>query len=307
MLEVLAKAVAFIAIIIIGYQCKKQGMFAKDDYKIVSKIILNMTLPAAVITSFGHFQMDYSLFVLMALGLICNILMMALALLQTRGDTTAAKLFYIFNVTGYNIGCFTMPFVQSFLGPAGVIAICMFDVGNSIMCTGMTFALAASLIGDADGKKEAFSLHNVLLKLWGSKPFLVYISMLLYAMAGLKVPEALLPFLNILAQANPFLCMLMIGMMFELNLDAKAFSYIKGVYLGRYLPGLAAAAVAYFYGPFSLETNKVLAAAFLAPATVIGLIFLEQLKGNVPLSGVANSLSIATSVILLTLFFTLTH
>ena len=28
------------------------------------------------------------------------------------------------NFSGYNIGCFTLPFIQSFIGPAGVVATC---------------------------------------------------------------------------------------------------------------------------------------------------------------------------------------
>lgn len=147
MLVVLSKALAFVLIILIGYICKRRGFFSPTDYQVVSKIVLNITLPCAVINSFAHFEMDYSLIAAVFLGLFGNLMMLFVSLMLTRGDTPATKIFYIFSLAGYNIGCFTLPFAQAFLTPFAVVGLCMFDVGNSIMCTGMTYALTASCIG----------------------------------------------------------------------------------------------------------------------------------------------------------------
>lgn len=307
MLGVLTKALSFVVIIIIGYYLKKKGLFGPNDYSILSKIILNLTLPAAVIVSFAHFEMDYSLFALLGIGFALNVLVILLALFMTRRETAGAKLFYIFNMSGFNIGCFGMPFAQSFLGPSGVIALCMFDVGNSIMCTGMTYALAASTVGDAEGRREPFTVTGALKRLKGSVPFITYVTMLLLSMMDIRMPDGVNVFMQVLANANPFLCMLMIGMMFKLNLDKQSFAYIRQAYWVRYLISIVLAVFFYLKGPFAPELNKVLTAALLTPSTVIGPIFLGQLKGNVALAGVANSLSIVTSVILLTAFFTLSH
>ena len=58
------------------------------------------------------------------------------------------------NFSGYNIGAFTLPFIQNFLGSFGVIAICMFDVGNSISCTGGSYALTTMAINDSNEKNS---------------------------------------------------------------------------------------------------------------------------------------------------------
>ena len=39
MLEVLIKALSFVAIICIGYIFKRVGIFGREDYRIVSKIV----------------------------------------------------------------------------------------------------------------------------------------------------------------------------------------------------------------------------------------------------------------------------
>lgn len=303
MLVVLSKALAFVLIILIGYLLKRRGFFAPTDYQLVSKIVLNITLPCAVITSFAHFEMDFSLLAAVALGLTGNLAMIAVALLLTRRETVAAKIFYIFSLAGYNIGCFTLPFAQAFLTPFAVVALCMFDVGNSIMCTGMTYALTASCIGYADGRKDRFSIKNIADKLLHSVPFVVYIGMLLLSVAGVHFPKSVYTFTEIVGAANPFLSMLMIGMMFEIKLDKRAMGYVKELFSVRYFCSLLCAGTFIYLAPFKQEVNYVIALAFMAPCTIIGPIFVEKLGGNVQLASLFNSMTIITSVILFTAFF----
>lgn len=303
MLVVLSKAIAFVLIILIGYLSKRRGFFAPTDYQLVSKIVLNITLPCAVISSFAHFQMDFSLIIAVLLGLCGNLVMIAVALLLTRRETIAAKIFYIFSLAGYNIGCFTLPFAQAFLTPFAVVALCMFDVGNSIMCTGMTYALTASCIGYADGRKDKFSLKNIAQKLAHSAPFVIYISMLVLSVAGVHFPKSVYTFTDIVGAANPFLSMLMIGMMFEIELDKRAMGYVKELFSVRYVVSLACAASFIYFAPFKQEVNYVIALAFMAPCTIIGPIFVEKLGGNVQLASLFNSMTIITSVVLFTMFF----
>ena len=303
MLVVLSKAIAFVLIILIGYMCKRRGVFAPTDYQLVSKIVLNITLPCAVISSFAHFQLDLSLLAAVALGLSGNCVMLFVALMLTRRETLAAKIFYIFSLAGYNIGCFTLPFAQAFLTPFAVVALCMFDVGNSIMCTGMTYALTASCIGYADGHKDRFSMKSIAEKLLHSAPFVVYISMLILSLVGVQFPKSVYTFTDIVGAANPFLSMLMIGMMFEIRLDKQAMGYVKELFSVRYLISLACAGAFIYFAPFKQEVNYVIALAFMAPCTIIGPIFVEKLGGNVQLASLFNSMTIITSVILFTCFF----
>lgn len=303
MLVVLSKAIAFVLIILIGYMCKRRGVFAPTDYQLVSKIVLNITLPCAVISSFAHFQLDLSLLAAVALGLSGNCVMIFVALMLTRRETLAAKIFYIFSLAGYNIGCFTLPFAQAFLTPFAVVALCMFDVGNSIMCTGMTYALTASCIGYADGHKDRFSMKSIAEKLLHSAPFVVYISMLILSLVGVQFPKSVYTFTDIVGAANPFLSMLMIGMMFEIKLDKQAMGYVKELFSVRYPISLACAGAFIYFAPFKQEVNYVIALAFMAPCTIIGPIFVEKLGGNVQLASLFNSMTIITSVILFTCFF----
>lgn len=53
---VLAKSSAFLFILAAGYLLKRFGVFGKKDYAVLSKVVLNLTLPAAVITNFAAME-----------------------------------------------------------------------------------------------------------------------------------------------------------------------------------------------------------------------------------------------------------
>ena len=61
MLDILIRACSFIAIIVMGYLLKKIGFFKKEDFGILSKIAIRLTLPCAIIVSFNGKVIDPAL------------------------------------------------------------------------------------------------------------------------------------------------------------------------------------------------------------------------------------------------------
>ena len=52
MMDVMTRASAFILCIAAGYLFKRAGFFKKEDFRLISRIVLTITLPCAVITNF---------------------------------------------------------------------------------------------------------------------------------------------------------------------------------------------------------------------------------------------------------------
>ena len=67
----------------------------------------------------------------------------------------------------------------------------MFDVGNSIMCTGGTYALTSGLVHTGE-KYEPVNLRSIAAKLLVSVPFVVYMLMLVCAVLQLRFTSACL-------------------------------------------------------------------------------------------------------------------
>ena len=64
--------------IILGYVLKKVGFFKEDDFYVMSKIMVKITLPASIIVNFSQTKMEPSMFLLCLLGFGGGILYMAL-------------------------------------------------------------------------------------------------------------------------------------------------------------------------------------------------------------------------------------
>ena len=61
MLDILSRAGSFIGIIVLGYVLKIIGFFKQEDFTILSRITIRITLPATIVTSFAGKQIDPSM------------------------------------------------------------------------------------------------------------------------------------------------------------------------------------------------------------------------------------------------------
>ena len=61
MAEILMKAASFVAIIAMGYCLRRAGFFKESDFGLLSKIVLKITLPAAIVTNFSKIELDPSM------------------------------------------------------------------------------------------------------------------------------------------------------------------------------------------------------------------------------------------------------
>ena len=212
--SVLVKVVSFIAVIVVGYLLKRVGFFRSEDFRLIAGLVLKVTLPCAIISNFTRIDVDAALFVLVLLGLGCNLVTVAAGWLASKRGDSAEQAFNIINFSGYNVGCFALPFLQSFVSPMGVVAACIWDTGNSIMCTGATYSIAAAVAG----KNEGGGARLFFRRMFASVPMDVYVAMTILAFLGWQLPPQVLGFTDMVGAANPFLAMLMIGIGFELKL-----------------------------------------------------------------------------------------
>lgn len=294
--SILIKAFSFILIIIIGYILKKMKFFGKEDYKIVSKIVMNVTLPCALITGFSSFEMDGSMLLIVLIGFLCNIITASIGFIVAINKDNKEKAFNMLNLSGYNIGCFTLPYIQSFLGATGVGIASLFDTGNSIMCTGGTYALASTVSGN--GEKQ--SLSEFFKKIFLSVPFDTYLFMLIVTITRIKLPNFIYDITGNLSAGNAFLSMLMIGMVFECKLKREHLTKVFSIIGMRYLLATIFAVMSYYFLPFSIEVRQVLVILVFAPISVLTPIFTGMCGADQGLAGVVNSISIPISIIIIT-------
>ena len=127
----LIKTGGLLLIVALGYLLKRRGVFQQGDARLLSRIIVNLTLPGALLSSFSAFRLVPSLLAVLAAAAAANVLLLAVSALVTRRRPGPVRALYLLNAPSYNIGTFVLPFVQSFLPPDMLLAVSMFDAGNS--------------------------------------------------------------------------------------------------------------------------------------------------------------------------------
>lgn len=296
-LPVFSKAIAFVMIIVVGYVLKCRGFFHAKDFFMISKIVINITLPSAIISNFSRITMEKSLLLMCVIGFVSNIILVLLGYLINLGGTKEDQAFDMVNLSGYNIGNFTMPFVQSFLGPVGFAVTSLFDAGNAVMCTGITYSLASAVLGTGD----KVSIKAVLRKLFSSVPFDSYVVMTTLTIMNIKLPGVLLDFTGTVGSANAFLALLMLGIGFEVNMDKGKVARIIKLLVLRYGSAVLFSLAFFFLMPFSLEVRQALAILSFGPVSSVSPAFTGNLGGDVELASAVNSLSIIASIISITI------
>lgn len=299
MIDILTRAGCFVAIILLGHTLRRTGVFGPETFGVLSRVVMKITLPAALIASAAGKPIDASMLTIALLGLGGGMIYILTGWLMQRKGSPAEKAFYIQNIPGYNIGTFALPFTQSFLGPVGVLTTSIFDLGNALICFGASYSVARAV---KEGGKADFS--RILKTAVSSLPFLTHVLMVILNLNSLTPPGPILTLAEILGGANACLAMLMIGVGMKISLDGSKTGTMVKILTARF--GIAALlALAYYYLlPFSLEIRQALVILAFSPIGSTVPIFTAELGEDVGLSSTINSIAIVISIVIIVTLLT---
>jgi len=301
MLDVLIKSLTFVIIIIIGYILKKLKVVKKEDANLLATIIMNITLPCALLTSANGIELSPLIFILILIGIVSNIFMIGIGFVVSRKENNCLKATYMLNASGYNIGNFTLAFIQSFFPGLGVVYLCSFDIGNALMGLGITYAMASHV---ASGENQ-FKIGDLLKKLFSSIPFDVYILIFILAIFKITIPAPILSMASTIGAGNSFLAMLMIGILLELKISSEETKNVIKVLSVRIIGTLILSVMTYFLLPIPMLAKQILIMSYFAPLSTVSAVFSRKVGYVGDLPAVANSLSIIIGVVCMTVLLML--
>ena len=293
---IFVKAIGFILVILIAFTLKKLRVLDKRDGQTIATIIMNVTLPCALLCNASGITIDFSMILILFIGLFSNMIMLVVSYLLSRRDSALVQGYYMINCSGYNIGNFALPFVQTFFPGMGVAYLCMFDVGNSIMCLGGTYAFAGSVASAGD----KLTIKTLLKKLFSSIPFDVYILIFALALLKIQLPGQILSIASFIGAGNGFLAMFMIGLLLEVKINPSEMKMVIKTLLIRLFFGAILMFVVYFLTPIPILAKKIVILAMAAPITTVSAVFSRNIGYHKDAPAIASSLSIIISIIVLT-------
>lgn len=300
---IIVKAVGFLLIIALGFVLKSVGLFRVEDSRVLANLVLKVTLPMSIVHNFATLTLNKTHLVPIALGFLTNFIVIGLVLPLTRKMDGAKRAFFLINCAGYNLGLCVLPYLQSFFDAEAVAIICMFDVSNAMMCFGGTFTIAMTV---AKGKGQ-MDKKEIAKTLFSSMPFVTYLLMIVMAALHLHFPEPVYTVAGMIGEANAFLAMFLIGVIFELKIKRSELKDMLSVIAIRLLTGTAFALVIYFCLPLPLLYRQILALLVFGPILSVGPVYTERCGYNRSVAAVLNSFMLPFSLLIITVLMMVMH
>lgn len=293
MLEIAARALSLVAIVGIGLGIKRLGWASKDDFGLFSRLVLGVTLPCALLTSFNDYQLEYVLLGLTALGLAVTVIQQVIGYALTSRRDRSERAFAVLNSGSYNIGAFSTPYLSGFMGPQAMIYSSLFDIGNAFASAGVGYGWGMALAGDPGTHRWRDTARSLL----SSPVFVTYLVVLLMRLLDLRLPDLVITFTGIVGAANPFLAMLMIGIGLELKLHRSKYVAAARYLAIRYTFSALAAWACWTLLPLPAEARLVVVMLLFAPIASMIAGFTGKAGLDVELSAFMTSASLVVGIV----------
>ncbi|MBZ0299487.1 MAG: AEC family transporter, partial [Anaerolineae bacterium] len=122
----------FFLALALGFAYKRLGIFTRPDGRVISKLVVNVTLPAVSFTALYHASLPADVFFLSALGLLIPLTQMGIAFLVAGRLklTDREKGVFLCNAGVTNLAFFLFPFFLQLYGFEALTRLVIFDIGN---------------------------------------------------------------------------------------------------------------------------------------------------------------------------------
>ncbi len=291
----ISKVLAFVVFIGLGWALRRFGILKPEAFHAISGLVMCVTLPCVTMTGLNGISIGPDLIGIAAVGFSFNVIFLLIAIALTwRARDPDERDFTRLNLSGFSVGPFAVPYVQAFLPPVGLLTTLVFDVGNSIMSAGGTYACIAGL---RERTSPAKMVKVVFNRLAHSGPILAFAFMVVLCLCGIRLPDSVIASTKIGAAANTFLCMIMIGESINLSVTFKELVSILKILAARLVVQILLALLVWHVLPFSIEAKQALVLVCFSPVPAMNLIYTNALRGDLAKAANLSSLSVATAIL----------
>ena len=249
-------------------------------------------MPAMAVNGLKDLELQPSFLWCFLVGFGTSTILMLVGMAVTRRKSPEERVMYLFNFNTYNIGNFAIPFLTGLISTEGFAALCLFDIGVAIYLYGIDYSLAEAV----KGGKGSFSLKFLLKKIFTSPITDMYLLMILLAALHLRLPDPILKLASVMGNANAFLAMLSIGILFELNLEKKNLWDMVKFFVLRYGTILLIMAGVILFIPFSQDIRQAICVLLMAPVASIAPLLTMNAGGDGAKAAQINSVSILIGI-----------
>ncbi|MCO4331107.1 AEC family transporter [Staphylococcus hyicus] len=292
--------IMILLLIALGYTLKRIGYVKGADAKVITTLVLNVTLPAVVIVNLNGVTLTPELSLLPILMVLYGLMTKLIVILlfikynnEVRG--TVAML-----MASLNIGIFAYPLVQQMWPEKGLLYFGMADIGGAVLMFGLTYFIAG-YFKNAEG---TLNLKTIFLSCLKSIPLMTYIVMIVLSLCAIKLPPNTITFFDLLGKANLPLSMLLLGILLDFKIERRflplTFKYI-GMHYGL---GLVFGSLVHVFLPVSDDMIKTtLQLIWVLPVGVAALSYAVQFQyRTLPMIAMASNMTVVISICILYIY-----
>jgi malate permease and related proteins len=289
-----------LCIVVVGFFIKKYDFLTEKEGKTISKFLMHTTFPALMLVSTVRLKLEPSLYFIPFIAIAFGIVTLTLAWFFFKKEVGNMRGLLTMSSGGSNIGLFAFPIIEGIWGRDALMYAIMFDIGNTAVVFGLVYTLGNYFATKNAGIPLSIKALSttVFRKVIKSPPLQGMVLGLFLNISGIGLPTFAIDFLDILAQSNKAIGMLLLGIYLNFSLNKKQLLGISKVLIIRYGCGLGVVALFYFGLPPSVFRSIIIVCMVL-PVGLTLLPFSDELNFDFRMAGLLVNLSLVISFILL--------
>lgn len=331
MLNTLSSIIVYFTLIISGYLFKKLKILKEEDLPVLTKIVLNLTLPALVLLTFSNSTFEKrNLLIILLPAFYFIISFPVFLILLNLAKIVKYREIAIISFLGFNVGLFAYPFIREIFSSQTFIRAILFDTGNAIFIFGISYVasyifyiiyyekkdtikiaqneiLLKKLIKNKEERKlilrSIFSREitkKVIIKLIKFIPFQCYLIGLIVALLNIKFPKFLIKVFATMSQANTFLVLLLLGLSLSFDISKKELKFIFKILFFKYFLAIMFIISLYLFFPrIELKTKNIASILFIMPPGMAIIPYSIEFKFNSKLASALVNFGNIISILLM--------
>lgn len=247
----------------LAYFLKKIGFLHADDSSLLSKIVMNLTLPAIILITIPNVSLTADLIFLPFISLIMACMGLSLGFFLFKDSPPHLKGLMMMGTMGLNLGLFAFPILEGLFGSEGIKIAAIMDIGNAITILGVSYLTGAHYSPLKNKSKRNYK--SLFLDFFKSTPLVAYFIGIIMNILGLHFPEALLDWMLIISRANQFLILVVLGLVLNLDWRVHGKNGVIHLILLRLLVSTVLSVLFWNFLPYDLMIRKIIVLCLYLP------------------------------------------
>ena len=280
----------------LGYLIKRVGVVSRDEGRVLSRVVLYVTLPATNLLAISTAELTWELLALPVVFLLAGVVASQVGRWSGQLLDLSRQDLGTFVVSFCGVmGSLAYPFAEAAYGAEGVRTVAVSDLGNAIAIFAVAYYLSYRY-----AESEHFSARHVLKKVATFFPLHAFLLAVVLNLAKVEVGGLTGGLVASLAAMNSPLMLLGLGVYLEIDVSLRESRILITQLFSKYAVGVLVAVFTLLVLPLNGPTRAMVFLFPLMPTSLSTLLYSVEQDLNPRLAAMLISLTMIVSLAITT-------